>query len=197
MIVNNLAKLRKEKGYTQEYLAEQCGVSRQAIAKWESGKSFPSTANLFFLQKLLEVEINELIKDEKYFLLKRPVVRGHITLYKDMLVFMNRDKKDREEKYFINRMTSIRCNKGCLFFDYMGKLIAIALGEDKTDWENLLYGLKEGVCPNPEETVSVEDMIRQKFSEKELVAATKFYLSMRGGSRKSAVKIVKDIFDIT
>lgn len=34
-----LYRLRKEKGWTQERLAEQIGVSRQALSKWESGIS--------------------------------------------------------------------------------------------------------------------------------------------------------------
>ena len=35
----NLMKLRKQKGYSQEELAYQLGVSRQSISKWESGVS--------------------------------------------------------------------------------------------------------------------------------------------------------------
>lgn len=35
----NIAKLRKSMGLTQEQLAEKCDVSRQAVAKWESGES--------------------------------------------------------------------------------------------------------------------------------------------------------------
>ena len=34
----NIAKLRKFMGLTQEQLAEKCDVSRQAVAKWESGR---------------------------------------------------------------------------------------------------------------------------------------------------------------
>ncbi|HAA42993.1 MAG TPA: transcriptional regulator, partial [Ruminiclostridium sp.] len=36
-----LSLIRKSKGYTQEQLAEILGVSRQAVAKWESGQSYP------------------------------------------------------------------------------------------------------------------------------------------------------------
>ncbi|MBR6341997.1 MAG: helix-turn-helix transcriptional regulator, partial [Treponema sp.] len=36
-----LAILRKNKGITQEALAEKLNVSRQAVAKWESGQAYP------------------------------------------------------------------------------------------------------------------------------------------------------------
>lgn len=39
MLAENLQLLRKENGWSQEELAEKCQVSRQAIAKWESGVS--------------------------------------------------------------------------------------------------------------------------------------------------------------
>lgn len=39
MISDNLKRLRKLHGYTQEQLAEKLNISRQAIAKWESGVS--------------------------------------------------------------------------------------------------------------------------------------------------------------
>lgn len=41
--------LRKEKGLTQEALADRLGVSRQAIGKWESGQAIPSIDNLLEL----------------------------------------------------------------------------------------------------------------------------------------------------
>ena len=48
---------------TQEFVAETIGVSRQAVSKWESGKSDPSTTNLLALAKLFGVEAEELLKD--------------------------------------------------------------------------------------------------------------------------------------
>lgn len=37
----NLKKIRKDNNLSQEQLADELGVSRQAISKWESGLSFP------------------------------------------------------------------------------------------------------------------------------------------------------------
>ena len=49
---NRLASIRKEKGYSQEELAEKLGVSRQAISKWECGEASPDTDNLIELAKI-------------------------------------------------------------------------------------------------------------------------------------------------
>ena len=45
---------------TQEFVAESLGVSRQAVSKWESGVTSPSTSNLFALAKLFNVSAEEL-----------------------------------------------------------------------------------------------------------------------------------------
>ena len=50
---------------TQEFVAESIGVSRQAVSKWESGVSDPSTSNLFALAKLFGVTVEELLGDVK------------------------------------------------------------------------------------------------------------------------------------
>lgn len=52
-----IASARKEKGMTQEILAEQLGVTRQAVARWETGKALPGTANLFMLRQLLGIPL--------------------------------------------------------------------------------------------------------------------------------------------
>lgn len=46
---------------TQEFVAEHLGVSRQAVSKWESGASDPSTANLLALAKLYGISAEDLL----------------------------------------------------------------------------------------------------------------------------------------
>ena len=53
---------RTENKMTQEFVAESLGVSRQAVSKWESGASDPSTTNLIALAKLYKIEPEELIR---------------------------------------------------------------------------------------------------------------------------------------
>ena len=48
---------------TQEFVAEAIGVSRQAVSKWESGSSDPSTSNLVALAKLFKISPEELLQD--------------------------------------------------------------------------------------------------------------------------------------
>lgn len=47
---------------TQEFVAERLGVSRQAVSKWESGRTDPSTSNLLALAKLFEITAEELLR---------------------------------------------------------------------------------------------------------------------------------------
>lgn len=48
-------------GMTQEFVAEQLGVSRQAVSKWEQNKTDPSTSNLLALAKLFGISPEELL----------------------------------------------------------------------------------------------------------------------------------------
>ena len=57
----NFVILRKMHGYTQETIAEKCGFSRQAIAKWETGASLPDMYKLVDIAKLFDVSIDDLV----------------------------------------------------------------------------------------------------------------------------------------
>lgn len=59
-----LQKLRKERGLSQEQLAEQITVSRQALSKWELGTSIPDTENVLQLSKLFGVSTDYLLNDD-------------------------------------------------------------------------------------------------------------------------------------
>ena len=58
-----LKEYREKCNMTQELVAEALGVSRQAVSKWETGSSDPSTANLLALAKLYGVSAEELLKN--------------------------------------------------------------------------------------------------------------------------------------
>lgn len=55
-----IRQLRKERGLSQEALANLLDVSRQAVTKWEDGSSLPSTANLLALSALFGIPLAEL-----------------------------------------------------------------------------------------------------------------------------------------
>jgi len=55
-----IAKLRNEYSYSQEYVAEKLGVSRQAVSKWEQNQSSPDTNNLIALSRLFNVSVEYL-----------------------------------------------------------------------------------------------------------------------------------------
>lgn len=55
--------LRKKYGYSQEYLAELCNVSRQCISKWEADIALPAINKLLILSNLFQVSIDVLVKD--------------------------------------------------------------------------------------------------------------------------------------
>ena len=59
-----LQLLRKSKGLTQENLAEKLDVSRQAVAKWESGQAYPDIGNLIEISRLFRVTVDYLVKDQ-------------------------------------------------------------------------------------------------------------------------------------
>lgn len=61
-IAQRLAEMRRDKGYSQEELAENLGLSRQAVSKWERAESSPDTGNLIALAKLYGITLDELLR---------------------------------------------------------------------------------------------------------------------------------------
>ncbi len=57
----NIKKLRKESGLTQEDLAEKLNVSRQAVAKWESGQTNPELDKIIELSRIFNVKVDYLL----------------------------------------------------------------------------------------------------------------------------------------
>ena len=61
MLAENLKKIRKDKGYTQEILAEKLNVVRQTVSKWEKGLSLPDVDMLSKIANVLETDVNILL----------------------------------------------------------------------------------------------------------------------------------------
>jgi len=75
-----LQQLRKEKGLTQEQLAEELYVSRTAISKWESGKGYPNIESLKSISKLFVVSIDVLLSGEELISLAENENRKNINM---------------------------------------------------------------------------------------------------------------------
>ena len=63
-LAEKIVSLRKNKGLSQEELAEQLHISRQAVSRWEMGTAFPDASNIIQLSKTLEVSTDYLLTDE-------------------------------------------------------------------------------------------------------------------------------------
>ena len=60
-----LQQLRKQKGLTQEQLAEKLYVSRAAVSKWESGRGYPNIDSLKAIARFYSITIDELLSGEE------------------------------------------------------------------------------------------------------------------------------------
>ena len=63
-LAEKLYELRKKSNLSQEQLAEQLGVSRQAISKWESGQATPESDKLVAISNYFQVSLDYLMKEE-------------------------------------------------------------------------------------------------------------------------------------
>lgn len=64
-IGNFLRELRKEKGLTQEQLAEKVNVARRTVSRWETGNNMPDLDILIELSDYYEVDLRELLNGER------------------------------------------------------------------------------------------------------------------------------------
>ena len=67
-----ICDLRKQRGMTQEQLAEMVGVSTPAVSKWETSASCPDVALLAPIARALDTDVNTLLSFTPHALSKRP-----------------------------------------------------------------------------------------------------------------------------
>lgn len=61
---DNLKIIRKSKNISQEDLAENLGVSRQSVSKWETGENYPSMQNIVYLCTIFKCKMNDLVHED-------------------------------------------------------------------------------------------------------------------------------------
>lgn len=64
ILADKIMTLRKKSGWSQEELAEQLGVTRQSVSKWEGAQSVPDMDKILQLSRLFGVTTDYLLKDE-------------------------------------------------------------------------------------------------------------------------------------
>lgn len=99
-----LQLLRKNKGYTQEEFAEKLNVSRQAVAKWESGQAYPDIANLIQISNMMNVTVDYLVRDQECSV--QPVSTTHT--YIDELINFRLEASVNTYAGFMNETDSTR-----------------------------------------------------------------------------------------
>ena len=64
ILADKIMQLRKKAGWSQEELAEQLGVTRQSVSKWEGAQSLPDLEKILQMSRLFGVSTDFLLKDE-------------------------------------------------------------------------------------------------------------------------------------
>lgn len=89
-----IQKLRKDRGISQEKLAEVIGVSRQSVAKWELGKAYPEVDKLIMLSNYFGVSIDRLLKNLEDECGKPIETFSEILVEEDIIGFLCEAKKN-------------------------------------------------------------------------------------------------------
>jgi len=90
-----IAELRKEKGMTQEQLAEKMGVTDKSISRWENGKTMPDLSMITILAEELNVEVSELLNGRKMTKEELEKLRDTIN---NVIEYSNKEKKNKTTK---------------------------------------------------------------------------------------------------
>ena len=80
-----LQELRKQKGLTQEELAQALFVSRAAVSKWESGRGYPNIESLKAISKIFSVTVDELLSGEELLTISEEDTRKKESYFRDLV----------------------------------------------------------------------------------------------------------------
>lgn len=90
MLSDNIKNLRKNKGFTQEELANKLNVVRQTVAKWEKGYSVPDAEMLKKIAEILETDVSQLLGSSIEETSNTDLVAEQLSRINEQLVIKNR-----------------------------------------------------------------------------------------------------------
>lgn len=149
----NLRALRKEKDFSQEYLAERMNVSRQTISKWENGTAMPDLKKLTELAELFDTSMDELLGTSS------PAPRDDVYSIEDV----NKIVKSELEKYDSKHKARRIITSLSIIFLAIGLIInSINIKSSVDNLNNSISSINAGqvVYKDSDEESSITDYVR-------------------------------------
>jgi len=106
-LAENLKKIRKDHNLSQEQLAEELKVSRQAISKWESGNTYPEMDKILQICNRFNLDINDLLNNDIREIKSEQQTKNNINKYIDD--FLNFISKTFNMFLSFNTKTKLKC----------------------------------------------------------------------------------------
>ena len=102
-----VVQLRKDASMTQEFFAQEVGVSRQAVYKWEKGLSYPEAEKLILIAKLFDVTIDSLLEDD-FDLFKLRGLSPVPTKVSGSAVIVGKKKTENKKKAAVKKVEEVK-----------------------------------------------------------------------------------------
>ena len=164
---DKLKQYRLNEGLSQEQLAEEIGVSRQAITKWETKRGLPDVENMVILAEVFKLTLDELVLEEVKKQENKPMIFESETVY-DIDIGKHFDinlggARKITLKTGIDEKIRIRLSSETL--EKIGSLFKIKLDEKRAKLDVELIN-KKGVSRfETQESVDIELLLPEKFTE--------------------------------
>lgn len=149
LISDKIALLRKRRGLSQDQLAKEIGVSRQAIYKWEAGITTPDIDNVKMISEFFSISINDLV-DDNVNISEAPI---NISKEENIDTFADISDKNGEKPRKIGLFALIGAMS--LVIVALSILLIVSLGKHTHSFENyiveaqptcIVSGIERGFC---------------------------------------------------
>jgi transcriptional regulator with XRE-family HTH domain len=154
------ARLRKEKGFTQETIADKLHVSAQAVSKWETDSSLPDISLLSDISDLLDVTTDELLgKEKKDAVAFKPAATAEDIENRMLKVKVTSQDGDRVRINLPVKLVEMLVNSGSKMNIEGSKSL------EGIDWKQVMEMIKSGAIGNLVEVESGDGDVVQIFVE--------------------------------